>query len=195
VEAEADVVPTGPPPVTNVADATGSTNGWIVPEAFFLNQDDLAQGPKKGRLIIEVIAATNLAKGDLIGQPDPYVEVRVQNTPTPAKPYIWSTRVIDDTLFPAWMQQHTFHVNAQGVAASPVFVLFRVYDHDLLSRDDFLGEACVAAPVGGTTRVVHIEVPLTSGKAKKLCGFLKAMLVWEPLDQDGKVKMVKRGNF
>jgi hypothetical protein len=175
----AEQVQAPPLVLMDVESVTTSTNGWLVPSAFLANQSDIdPETSKKGRLVVEVVSASGLANADITGGPDPYVVVHVQTASRPAAAEVWKTRVIDDTFFPIWMQQKSFDVDA---TLYPVWVLFRLMDHDLLSKDDVLGEVAVAAPVGNATRILNIEVPLATPKNEAgTCGFLRATLVWDP---------------
>jgi hypothetical protein len=169
-----------PPILKDLEGVTTSTNGWLLPTALVSNKEvDLdPASSKKGRLIVEVVSASGLPNTDITSAPDPYVVVQVQSVSRPAPPQVWKTRVIDDSFFPTWMQQRSFDVNA---TLYPVFVLFRVMDHDLLSKDDVIGEVAVAAPVGNERRVLNMEVPLVKqGKQDGSCGYFKATLVWDP---------------
>jgi serine/threonine protein kinase len=107
---------------------------------------------------VSVIEAKNLAPMDRSGQSDPYVVVKATFSKQQFK-----TSVIEKTLDPIWKEEFTFHSPPEkGV------LLFKVWDRDMWTPDDFLGE---------------LELPL---EGELLDG--KEHEIWRKLDKEPKTK-------
>merc|ERR1719201_207213 len=95
------------------AEHTAPTSGWKVsPSIFFSEPAALSAPSQKGTLAVEVLSASHLISSDFLDKSDPYVEIRLQNRAAPAPIAHWETRTVPDSVFPVWMEQHTFKVDA-----------------------------------------------------------------------------------
>jgi len=126
--------------------------------------DGAVAGEEEDTISLQVLIsrAAGLPKADFLGTADPYVELRVVSgdplNGTDFKPqelrkqkskalesktvFQARTKVIRGTLDPVWGERFTFSVPKSKVAAS-LFLYFRVYDHDHVRSDDFLGHVSV----------------------------------------------------
>eukprot|EP01006_Ploeotia_vitrea_P011799 TRINITY_DN31333_c0_g1_i1.p1 TRINITY_DN31333_c0_g1~~TRINITY_DN31333_c0_g1_i1.p1 ORF type:complete len:178 (-),score=3.88 TRINITY_DN31333_c0_g1_i1:700-1233(-) len=85
-------------------------------------------------LLLTIDRAENLAPRDLGKKSDPYVTIAMGNQPPQPNA---CTDYVNNTLAPIW--GHSFKLH--GVSAEISTITFTVWDHDRLSKDDFLGEA------------------------------------------------------
>ncbi|KAL5965680.1 Dysferlin [Taenia solium] len=89
-------------------------------------------------LRIQVEKATNLKNVELIGKSDPYCRLEFKGEKK-------KTKHINDELNPEWNENIEFDL--KGVALTPNDTLeVRVYDHDDVSVDKFMGK--VSVPLG-----------------------------------------------
>ncbi|KAG2373508.1 hypothetical protein C9374_012115 [Naegleria lovaniensis] len=102
-------------------------------------------------LSITVKRAADLEAADFNGKSDPYVLVQAKSLSTDAIPsYLkdiakgWKqkTSVKKKNLNPEWNETKTFyHLDYLDKKNEGIKLLFKVYDWDMLSRDDFIGKA------------------------------------------------------
>ncbi|EOD18007.1 hypothetical protein EMIHUDRAFT_223391 [Emiliania huxleyi CCMP1516] len=85
----------------------------------------------KGALTVFVLRARGLESTDRNGLADPYVKVTVGSTTR-------KTKVMPRTLDPEWFERLGFEGVLRDIVAKPVQVV--VYDRDVLTRDDKLGQ-------------------------------------------------------
>lgn len=122
-------------------------------------------GPDAGtaRISVHIARAAGLPKADWMGTADPYVELRlVAGDPLNAEEFKPSdvkkasskamesrtliraqTQVIRGSLAPAWAETFTFDV-PKSDATSGLYLYFRVYDYDMVTKDDFLAHFSVS---------------------------------------------------
>jgi hypothetical protein len=92
--------------------------------------------PDSVRLRITIKSASGLRAADWNGKSDPYCKCHVQGRPKSG----FKTRAIKKTLEPQWEEEGEITDYIPGEALQ-----FSVWDHDLLTRDDRLGHAMLAA--------------------------------------------------
>ncbi|KAI0237295.1 E3 ubiquitin-protein ligase NEDD4 [Lamellibrachia satsuma] len=85
-------------------------------------------------LHLKLVEGLNLAKKDIFGASDPYVQITVDKG-LPFFEVRQSTRTIKKTLNPKWNQDFVFKVNQRTTK-----VLLEVFDENRVTRDDFLGQ-------------------------------------------------------
>jgi Ca2+-dependent lipid-binding protein len=87
--------------------------------------------PKK--LTFFNISAFNLPNTERFGKSDPYYKISIDGLE------IGRTKIVQNDLNPTW--EETFEVTIYDIRSSSVS--FEIYDHDLLSDDDFLGKSTI----------------------------------------------------
>eukprot|EP01119_Soliformovum_irregulare_P014974 TRINITY_DN4160_c0_g1_i1.p1 TRINITY_DN4160_c0_g1~~TRINITY_DN4160_c0_g1_i1.p1 ORF type:complete len:627 (+),score=184.66 TRINITY_DN4160_c0_g1_i1:166-1881(+) len=92
-----------------------------------------ATDPLLGLLIVEVIEASHLARKDLLGKSDPYVQINFGTSQ-------WKTPVLKRNLNPVWNQVVRRKLHRSEAAYN---VEFEVYDWDRVSAHDLIGGASV----------------------------------------------------
>eukprot|EP01115_Flamella_aegyptia_P001786 TRINITY_DN13009_c0_g1_i1.p1 TRINITY_DN13009_c0_g1~~TRINITY_DN13009_c0_g1_i1.p1 ORF type:complete len:131 (+),score=57.72 TRINITY_DN13009_c0_g1_i1:194-586(+) len=85
------------------------------------------------KLTVRIIEAKNLRAEDYNGSSDPYVEVRLKNEVQEFK-----TKVVKNNLHPHW--DETFTLDIPEHNASSAVLYFKVYDFDVGTVNDYLGE-------------------------------------------------------
>ncbi|KAK1300105.1 Synaptotagmin-5 [Acorus calamus] len=120
----------------------------------------------RGVLSVTVISAEDLPAMDLMGKADPFVVLHMKKTETKNK-----TRVVNDSLNPAWNQTFDFVVE-DGLHD---MLILEVYDHDTFGKD-YMGRCILTL-----TRVImegeyKDSFPLEGAKSGKLNLNLK----WNP---------------
>ena len=108
---------------------------------------------REGRMVVSLRGGENLVKADVItGSSDPYVVVRCGSEKQ-------KTAIKYHTLNPTWNQTFEFPVNpVQRVSGR---MLLECRDHDLLSVDDFLGNATIElrdVPDDGSTQELSLDL-------------------------------------
>eukprot|EP00746_Dinoflagellata_sp_MGD_P034334 gnl/MRDRNA2_/MRDRNA2_182032_c0_seq1.p1 gnl/MRDRNA2_/MRDRNA2_182032_c0~~gnl/MRDRNA2_/MRDRNA2_182032_c0_seq1.p1 ORF type:complete len:875 (-),score=111.58 gnl/MRDRNA2_/MRDRNA2_182032_c0_seq1:109-2733(-) len=117
-----------------------------------------------GTLNVQVIQATGIRRADLV-RSDAYVCVSVCTSPGCVSS--WKTSVCPSTLNPVWMEQQDFRVNwPSNEISSAATVHLELWDHDMISTHDFLGEASFPLPVEVGEDV--FERKLRSNRSKSL---------------------------
>lgn len=112
-----------------------------------------------GSLLVTVLRAEGLVGTDRGGTSDPFVELSL-NQPGPVRRE--STPVQKKTLNPSWTEGNTFRL---PVCSEDAVLCCEVFDHDLTSRNDFLGEAqlslqtVASAQLAGSTQHVLELLP------------------------------------
>mmetsp|Transcript_8801 Transcript_8801/g.23078 ORF Transcript_8801/g.23078 Transcript_8801/m.23078 type:complete len:156 (-) Transcript_8801:81-548(-) len=93
---------------------------------------------------VTVVSAYGTQKGGKVDQSDPYCKVSVKDLE------LFRTEVVKNSLSPIWNCRKQVHIEGSAVSDSEM-ITFDVYDHDRLSRDDFLGrvELSIAAIARG----------------------------------------------
>ncbi|XP_068641603.1 synaptotagmin-5-like [Aristolochia californica] len=120
----------------------------------------------RGVLSVTVISAENLPAMDVMGKADPFVVLQMKKTETKNK-----TRVVNDSLNPAWNQTFDFVVE-DGLHD---MLILEVYDHDTFGKD-YIGRCILTL-----TRVIlegeyKDSFPLDGAKS----GILNLHLKWTP---------------
>ena len=87
----------------------------------------------KGRLFVTIDRATDLIAADLGGTSDPYAVLSLGNSK-------FKTKIIKKTLNPVWNAEAKFEVHDLERESLHV----AVFDYDLASKDDFLGDVEIA---------------------------------------------------
>jgi Ca2+-dependent lipid-binding protein len=87
--------------------------------------------PKK--LTVSNISASNLPNTERFEKSDPYCKISIDGVE------IGRTKIVQNDLNPTW--EETFEVTIYDIRSSSVS--FEIYDHDLLSDDDFLGKSTI----------------------------------------------------
>ena len=88
-------------------------------------------GGGTGTLDIVVVDARGLMACDTGGTSDPYCSILLGKTKR-------KTKTIKKTIAPVW--NHLFTVDTIPAASN---LVFEIFDHDLTSKDDFMGQAIV----------------------------------------------------
>jgi len=107
-------------------------------------------------LRIKIVSGRNLVSRDISGKSDPYLRVSQDNVP------LHTTATVKRSLNPDWNEQFSAVVDN----LNPLFI--QVYDYDVSSGDDYLGEAVLPLPLPGE---VSEEVCLTLKSGE--CGVLQ----------------------
>jgi len=107
-------------------------------------------------LRIKIVSGRNLVSRDISGKSDPYLRVSQDNVP------LHTTATVKRSLSPDWNEQFSSIVDN----LNPLFI--QVYDYDVSSGDDYLGEAVLPLPLPGE---VSEEVCLTLKSGE--CGVLQ----------------------
>lgn len=84
--------------------------------------------------ILDILRASGLAKADVIGASDPYCVV------TWCGRECHRTEVIRNTLNPQWSAEYVSLLLPQAGQADRALLRIECFDHDVVGRDDFLGE-------------------------------------------------------
>jgi Ca2+-dependent lipid-binding protein len=86
-----------------------------------------------GKVFVTIIEARNLPAADTNGKSDPYVRIKnVKGLSMPGKDYE-KTKVVEKTLNPVFNESFTLSYDYQLAK-----LIFKVYDHDRFTEDDFL---------------------------------------------------------
>jgi len=107
---------------------------------------NLSIDPSTNKVLLGIIKAKHLKKGDMMSKADPYVLISVPGVNF--KPI--KTKSIKSTQEPVWNETHTFDIND---VAGKTFIL-QVFDKDMM-KDDGLGE--IHVPVSLLDRSQKIE--------------------------------------
>ena len=106
----------------------------------------------RGTLHVRLERAAGLKAMDRNGKSDPYVKLSLCGKTHKSK-------VVKENLNPHWDQQFTFAGELREIVAEPLHL--RVMDHDMITRDDFLGEADVDLGALRSSRQHSAEVALS----------------------------------
>eukprot|EP01113_Clastostelium_recurvatum_P031995 TRINITY_DN4059_c0_g1_i4.p2 TRINITY_DN4059_c0_g1~~TRINITY_DN4059_c0_g1_i4.p2 ORF type:complete len:122 (-),score=38.15 TRINITY_DN4059_c0_g1_i4:157-522(-) len=80
-------------------------------------------------MLVVVMRGKNLVARDLNGLSDPYVKVSIRDR-------VLQTKYVENNLNPDWGEEFSFSMSAvKGM------LMFEVWDHDTVGRDDFMGMA------------------------------------------------------
>merc|ERR1711892_1150002 len=93
---------------------------------------------KYQRVKVSILECKKLKNMDMVGKSDPYVQVLF----VPGKHVEMKTEVIKNDLNPLFNNEQ-FMLQVSLDASKKLTVVFRVYDHDHLSKSDEIGEAQV----------------------------------------------------
>lgn len=87
------------------------------------------------KLVIDIVEGTNLAPKDSNGFSDPYVYF------TGPDGHTHRTETLTKTLCPVWHKSFSFDLKCnEWVTASVKPIIFEVWDYDMLSGDDYMGQ-------------------------------------------------------
>lgn len=108
-------------------------------------------------LHVEVVAAKDLAKADIIGKSDPYARVELHNK---NKEVVGrhQSKYIPVELNPVWNYRCSFLAHVTDT------LVVDVYDHDTVSSDDFLGKRVFRVKELPEDKVLDGWYPLEGGK-------------------------------
>lgn len=149
-------------------------NGMLVADA-----DRLIPTPKKkkdiiirGVLSITVVSAENLPSMDIMGKADPYVVLQMKKSESKNK-----TRVVNESLNPAWNQTFDFVVE-DGLHD---MLMVEVWDHDTFGKD-YIGRCIITLTKVIMEGEYEDNFPLEGSKS----GTLNLALKWtaQPLYRD-----------
>ena len=140
---------------------------------YFIRLRKLVNSKRRGILRVRLRHAAGLPAGDSNGLSDPYVVVETGKEGRQAeyKPMTMQSQTISKTLDPTWDETLEFMGTLSDFAASGLRL--KVYDEDLLTSDDFLGEAVCSLkplPISPTQQLskslhlskqVCVRVPMT----------------------------------
>ena len=98
----------------------------------FLFEEDKKQDSALHVLLLSIHSAKDLAKTDMFGKSDPYVEVFLNDE------LVAVTKVVKKTLNPKFEEEFEIHVPAAPEASDELRLV--VLDKDLIGSDDFLGQ-------------------------------------------------------
>mmetsp|Transcript_20311 Transcript_20311/g.22638 ORF Transcript_20311/g.22638 Transcript_20311/m.22638 type:complete len:133 (+) Transcript_20311:92-490(+) len=103
-----------------------------------------------GILHVKVIKATHLKDKDGIGKSDPYVKLELeQDNVFKDKDYgFQKTSTIEGNVNPVWNEDFTFNIPT----LDNMVLTLRVYDHDVMSRDDKEGHCKINLEKEGISR-------------------------------------------
>eukprot|EP01125_Pyxidicula_operculata_P006995 TRINITY_DN2394_c0_g1_i1.p1 TRINITY_DN2394_c0_g1~~TRINITY_DN2394_c0_g1_i1.p1 ORF type:complete len:199 (+),score=55.56 TRINITY_DN2394_c0_g1_i1:50-646(+) len=120
-------------------------------------------------LLIHKIEGKDLSSKDTNGKSDPFIKVKGVVANQGKKNWdiehdtVWKSKHIDNTLNPQW----TFVDSALRIGVPPLdhLISFEVYDHDTMSKDEFMGRAdlspaLLATLAGSVGNQVTIVTPL-----------------------------------
>ena len=101
----------------------------------------LFEPPKRGPvqqhvLLVSVESASGIVKADMFGKSDPYCEVFLADGVD--ENLVAVTNVAKKTLNPVWGEEFEVHVPAEPKTSDEL--TFKVFDKDLIGKDDFLGQ-------------------------------------------------------
>lgn len=114
---------------------------------------------------VELISGHRLAIRDRSGTSDPYVKIRLGNQRH-------KTRVISRDLNPVWNESFSFTINTLDEP-----LIFKVYDHDWGTLDDFMGRAVIELESLATTQEEQeLQVDLEDRSSKEELGYLMIKL-------------------
>lgn len=113
-------------------------------------------------LTVTVVEARGLKAMDIGGTSDPYVKIKL----LPKKKPVYSTKIIKKNLNPLFNETFVFEVMSSEIASRTV--LFHVFDHDAVGKDDLIG---------------HLSVPL--GKLD----LSRTIVEWQDLEKPGDEHM------
>ncbi|KAH0785729.1 C2 domain containing protein [Histomonas meleagridis] len=117
------------------------------------------------QVYIRVIAAKGLKALDVGGTSDPYcVLYNIIDEKNKKK-----TRIINKNLNPRWNELFCFDIPNIGESQ----IVFSVYDHDIVGKDDLIGKHTIAATDMGYGQVIDQWIPLKNGRFE--CGSLRVM--------------------
>ncbi|XP_071849991.1 protein unc-13 homolog D-like isoform X5 [Apostichopus japonicus] len=93
-------------------------------------------------IVVKVCNASDLPGMDRSGLSDPFVTVEVCPETTMYKSKIFKTAVHSQTLDPEFNETFTFtNIPPEVISLDGMTVILSIYDHDILWKDDFIGEA------------------------------------------------------
>jgi len=116
------------------------------------------------RVNVRVLEARGLRPSDMNRSSDPYCELKIKGTTTSFR-----TRTVKHNVNPCWNEEFTFFPK------NPAYDILRirVYDHDTLSRDDFLGEVQIPISQYMNQGVRDEWVPLS--EARGISGMIQSL--------------------
>jgi Ca2+-dependent lipid-binding protein len=92
----------------------------------------------RAKLEVIVREATGLRAADVTGLSDPYVRITIDDAKDQYRNHEWRTPVCKETLTPSWNFSFTTELRVDPLESAAALV-FDVFDHDVVSLDDFLG--------------------------------------------------------
>jgi len=104
---------------------------------------------------MKIVSGRNLVSRDITGKSDPYLRVSQDNVP------LHTTATVKRSLSPDWNEQFSAVVDN----LNPLFI--QVYDYDVSSGDDYLGEAVLPLPLPGEASE-EVCLALKSGECSVL---------------------------
>ncbi|KAJ8043071.1 BAI1-associated protein 3 [Holothuria leucospilota] len=133
-------------------------------------------------LVVKVCNADDLPGMDRSGLSDPFVLVQVCPETTQYKSKIFKTQVHTQTLNPEFNETFTFsNIPPEVISLEGVTVILSIYDHDILWKDDFIGEAFVSV-----TTARHLEENQTVDQCPAILLTLR-----RPKEQEGSFKILQ----
>jgi hypothetical protein len=131
--------------------------------------------PTAGTVRVRLERAAGLKPMDPYMKPvssDPYVKLSLAGNEQ-------RSRIVSRDLNPRWGQDFCFDGELDALTTEPLQL--RVFDHDLIGRDNFIGEASVElSALRGSTRRHEAEVALS------VQGHVYLQLTWEPSSPPGE---------
>jgi BAI1-associated protein 3 len=147
-------------------------------------------------LLVEVVNARNIIPLDANGLSDPYVVVEVEPWHVFNSTEARQTKVVKKCLNPTFNESFKFDVSEDQCAQSGSSIVFTVMDHDLLSANDFAGEAYMSTDsipgickqqTPGHSALTPVSLPLmmrsTETNSKKLRMVMAALALKEGDDR------------
>ncbi|XP_065909319.1 multiple C2 and transmembrane domain-containing protein 1-like [Dysidea avara] len=113
---------------------------------------------------VELISGHNLAIRDRSGTSDPYVKIRLGRQKH-------RSRIINRNLNPVWNESFSYTTNDLND-----LMLFKVYDHDWGSLDDFMGRATVKLTTLNQTDEEEMKLELKDDATSEELGYLLVKL-------------------
>jgi len=127
---------------------------------------------------IKIVCGRGLCVRDTMGKSDPYVEVIRQ------KNVVYKTAVKKFSLNPNWNEQFDVKLNTD----SDDELLFKVYDHDVSSSDDFMGQAKLDVFKIELNESVEFKLELSDETEAKL-GYIVVRVVKEKVEQEKSIQV------